>query len=123
MVIVTLILAALGLARRVFRGDSAAAHVDGVAPRRARLDTAALRRIFREAEWSRSLREAEWGRNFREAEWSRNFREAEWGRFFREAQCRRYFREVVRRPVPALSAAVALLGLGVALTASALAEC
>ncbi|MGV9614705.1 hypothetical protein [Nocardia xishanensis] len=30
---------------------------------------------------------------------------------------------LVRRPVPAFGAAVALLGLGVALTASALAEC
>ncbi|MEV6386627.1 hypothetical protein [Nocardia xishanensis] len=87
MVTVTLVLAALGLVRRVFRGDRAAAHADGEAPRRARLDTAALRRNFREAEW------------------------------------RRYFREAARRPVPALGAAVALLGLGVAVTAGALAEC
>ncbi|MEV0032125.1 hypothetical protein [Nocardia sp. NPDC050793] len=87
MVTATLILAALGLVRRVFRRDRDAANADGEAPRRGRLDTAALRKNFREADW------------------------------------RRYFREAARRPVPALSAAVALLGLGVAITASALAEC
>ncbi|WP_431970037.1 hypothetical protein [Nocardia sp. bgisy134] len=87
MVTATLILAALGLVRRVFRRDRDAAHADSGARRPARLDTAAMRRYFRGAEW------------------------------------RRYLREAARRPVPALSAAVALLGLGVAVTASALAEC
>ncbi|WP_067836744.1 hypothetical protein [Nocardia lijiangensis] len=78
MVTATLILAALGLVRRLFRRDRDAATAEGQERRPVRLDIAAVRR---------------------------------------------YLRDAVRRPVPALSAAVALLGVGVAVTAGALAEC
>ncbi|MCP2314801.1 hypothetical protein APR12_000131 [Nocardia amikacinitolerans] len=110
MVTATIVLAILGFVRRWFRRDSAGSGAEGQARRPLRLDTAALRRLG-----TGTLRFG------RDGTLRHSGGDGAPRRLGRKEALRRLARNVIQRPVPALSAAVALLGVAVA--TSAIAQC
>ncbi|MCP2289557.1 hypothetical protein ACFYT3_25615 [Nocardia amikacinitolerans] len=120
MVTATIVLAILGFVRRWFRRDSAASDAERQARHPLRLDTAAFRRLGI-GTLCRSGRDGTLRHSGRDGTLRHSGGDGAPRHVGRKEVLRRFARNAIQRPVPALSAAVALLGVAVA--TSAIAQC